>query len=96
MRLPMMIAYARFHSKKISNVPVIAFSGFDLLTPPIGGSAKNPIALEPSCHVVIITSKFGEFLPNSFGGDSVTDRETDRQTLADCNITPFFFQKAWP
>ena len=31
------------------------------------------MALAPSCHVVIITTKFDEFLHNHLGGDSVTD-----------------------
>ena len=41
--------------------------------------------LAHSCHVaiIIITTKFGEFLHNHLGGDSVTDRLTYR---ADYNL----------
>ena len=52
-----------------------------------GGGAKSNTALAHSCHVLIITIKFGEFLLN-FLGDGVTDG-------ADYNIPQFFFQKAW-
>ena len=45
-----------------------------------------------SCHVVIITTKFGEFMPNSFGGDSVTDGEMDGRTEP-ITISPSFFKK---
>uniref|UniRef100_A0A8C4QFZ6 Rho-GAP domain-containing protein n=1 Tax=Eptatretus burgeri TaxID=7764 RepID=A0A8C4QFZ6_EPTBU len=34
---------------------------------------KNDTALVPSCHLVIITAKFGEFLSNHLEGVSVTD-----------------------
>ena len=40
----------------------------------------NPIRLtNASCHVMIITTKFGEFLSNRLG-DRVMDGKTDRQT----------------
>ena len=40
----------------------------------------NDAAFASSCHVVIITTKFGEFLPNRLGGDSVTDEQRDGRT----------------
>ena len=48
-----------------------SFIVFDLLTPS-QGVAPNYTALTPSRHVLIVTPRFGEFLPQSLG-DSVTD-----------------------
>ena len=63
----------------VRNVPVIALFNIWLFDLAPGGRDKNDTALELSCHVVIITTKFGEFLPNRLGGDSMTDGQTDRQ-----------------
>ena len=59
-----------------------------------GGGAKNETPLAPSCHVLIIATKFGEFLSNRFRGDSLLERQTDRQT-EQITISPRFFHEAW-
>ena len=57
---------------------------FDLLTLPraINGRAKNDTTLADSCPVLIITTEFGEFLPNRFRRkhEGQTDGSTVRQT----------------
>ena len=53
----------------------MAFLAF--LPSPMGQAQNDAALLAPSRHVVITTTKFGEFLPNSFGGDCETDRKTD-------------------
>ena len=55
-------------------MPIIAFLVFKMCP---GGEAKNDTVLTPSCHVMIITTKFREFLHNRLGGDSVTDGQMD-------------------
>ena len=42
--------------------------------------------------MVIKTTKFGEFLPNRLGGDSMTNGQTETDG-ADYNIPPVFFFK---
>ena len=59
-----------------------------------GGRAKHDAALAPPCHVLIIT-KFGEFLPNRFEGNSMTDQQTDVWTdRADYQVPPYFQKNA--
>jgi len=65
--------------------PYLHFLVFDLLTAP-GGTTKNNTALTPSSHVVIKTTKFGEFLHSRLEVYSVTDGQTEPITK-----TPRFF-----
>ena len=68
------------------NVPVIAFFGIWTFDSTPGGGTKTYNALAHSCHVVIITNKFGEFLYNC-----ERDGETEPITIS----PQFFFQKGW-
>ena len=56
---------------------------FGVFDPNTRSGAKNDSALAPSGRVLIITTKFGEFLPNRLGGVIVIDGQTDE---ADYNI----------
>jgi len=71
------------------------FWGFEILTLSQGGSAKNETALAPSCHVVVLTTKFGEFLHNCLGGDSMMDGQKGVVNNIPPHLDFFFFQKAW-
>ena len=77
------------------DVPVIAFFGISPFDPARASGAKNCSALTPSCHVVTITTKFGKFLPNRLGGDSIADRQTqtDKTTISPRFF--FFLQNVW-
>ena len=65
---------------------------FDLLTPPQGprGGAKKYVARP--IHVSNSHIKFGWISSYGLGGDSITDRRTDRRMEA-ITITPSFFSK---
>ena len=74
---------------------------FDLLTNPQGprgggggGGGAKKIAVALLIHVSCSHTKFGSISSNGLGGDSITDRRTDRRTKA-IAISPSLFYKGW-
>ena len=58
-----------------------------------GGGAKKWIAVARPIYVSNLHTKFGWISSNGFGGDSITDRRTDRQTGGGNYNIPFAFLK---